>query len=314
MSSYTSNSKRALPFKSLLVFVILLVSYNCLVILFRSDHWIEPQSDRYWNTVKAQNYIFADGNEIPRVVFVGTSLTNRLPIALSNNLAFDGGSPLTGLQIILSSGKYPDVVIIETNFLDHQADKDFVGQLFTSGIYDLHLIFPVLRERHQPVNLVGVLISGLFGKISAGTSAINQVNNTGNKSLEGNRGKTTDDVLNMALAIHKKNFSVKPDGRFDKTLSELKEIVDKLSMHGVQIVFHEMPMHPELADSPRSNSIRSKIFSKFPDMKVSIMVDNNYYETIDGIHLSADGSAKYAALFQAKVRQVTGADVRIFNI
>jgi hypothetical protein len=101
----------------------------------------------------------------PDVVLLGSSLTARIKeeyfaTLRVRNLGIGGGSPLTGLQIVLSNPQsLPKTILIETNLLSNAADETLVRKYSTSG----HNFFfrPVRMAvaayenwRHGPVNQV----------------------------------------------------------------------------------------------------------------------------------------------------------------
>src|SRR5262245_61655019 len=77
--------------------------------------------------------------KVPDVVLLGSSLTARIreeyfETLQVRNLAIGGGSPLTGLRIILNNRqKLPKVILIETNLLSMGADERLVQRYSTSG-------------------------------------------------------------------------------------------------------------------------------------------------------------------------------------
>ena len=87
--------------------------------------------------MRAEAYFHGQGD--PPVVVVGSSISERL-LDLPEGwfpLAFPGGNSFTGLEIILRSGKHPKYVLIETNVLNAQPDKQMLDTLSD----------PILRRR-----------------------------------------------------------------------------------------------------------------------------------------------------------------------
>jgi hypothetical protein len=75
----------------------------------------------------------------PDVVLLGSSLTARIKeehfaTLRVRNLGIAGGSPLTGLQIILLNPRsLPKIILVETNLLSNVADETLVRRFSTSG-------------------------------------------------------------------------------------------------------------------------------------------------------------------------------------
>ena len=75
----------------------------------------------------------------PDVVLLGSSLTARIKeehfaILRVRNLGIAGGSPLTGLRIILLNPQsLPKTILIETNLLSNVADEALIRKFSTSG-------------------------------------------------------------------------------------------------------------------------------------------------------------------------------------
>ena len=69
----------------------------------------------------------------PDVVLVGSSLTNRLSESYFStprlrNLAFAGGSPVTGLEIVAARSQLPKLILVEANVLSRDVDTTMVDR------------------------------------------------------------------------------------------------------------------------------------------------------------------------------------------
>lgn len=73
------------------------------------------------------------------VVLLGSSLSARIRedyfVSLNiRNLAIGGGSPLTGLRILLlNQQKFPQIILIESNLLSKEADEEFIERYSKPG-------------------------------------------------------------------------------------------------------------------------------------------------------------------------------------
>src|SRR5215468_6474731 len=70
---------------------------------------------------------------VPDVVLVGSSLTYRLNEEYFatpglRNLALAGGSPLTGLEVVLGQPRLPKLVLVETNVMSRPPDDAVVAR------------------------------------------------------------------------------------------------------------------------------------------------------------------------------------------
>ncbi|MGZ6359728.1 MAG: hypothetical protein ACXWP1_11270, partial [Bdellovibrionota bacterium] len=75
---------------------------------------------------------------IPDVVLVGSSVTFRLKeeyfaTPRMRNLGLAGGSPITGLEIVLNQPRLPRLVLVEANVLSRPADMALVDKYSRSG-------------------------------------------------------------------------------------------------------------------------------------------------------------------------------------
>lgn len=311
MTSFIFNSKLRLPVASLLVFAFLLSGYHFLITdILHSPQWFIYMSERHWNTTKAQRFLYnGDGNDY---VLIGTSLSNRLPLTpdFSNNLAFDGRSPLDGLQIILESSKFPKAVLIETNFMAKGINKDFVNSLFTPVLYSLRRHIPSLREEYQPVMLFSVFLKIVSDRLNSFCLIFKNLklsfieSQAEAKSMEVPK-EVNSELFNMQLEIHRKNFSKGIEATGIENLQKFETMILELKKHKVTVIFHEMPMHPSLQTVLYISSIRNRLLQKFPeDSNKWIFSDGKRYETIDGIHLTQESAVRYIEVLKEGIAEM----------
>jgi hypothetical protein len=135
------------------------------------------------NQVVAERFV---DTATPRAVIVGSSLAYRLaPDYMGGdflgpnvfNLALAGGSPLTGLEIVLQKAELPDVVFVETNIIVRAYDASFVTQLFKEPARTLRRLAPAFRLENRPIDVTIALLSKGFRRVldSVGWSPTEQV-------------------------------------------------------------------------------------------------------------------------------------------
>lgn len=145
MPLFTSNSKHsARILRILIVFTALFAAYNAFLAIFTPRVNI-IQNQWSANIAFAQEYLYA--KIPPKNIIVGSSLASRLDGAMLENagiynLAFGGGSAITGLMIIATHAKahanaLPHRIFIEENIaLIRGSDRAMVERLF----------MPILRD------------------------------------------------------------------------------------------------------------------------------------------------------------------------
>jgi hypothetical protein len=278
-------SSKHFAFKTMFVTIVLFCIYSIFIIKYKPNV-ILVQNQWQGNFVKSQEYLY-DSNNI-KYVLVGSSMSGRLDISIIKgkiyNLAFAGGSVLTGLQIIKNKGLMPEVIYIETNGIFTKKDNDFIDRLFTPVLYEIRRHLPSLQDKYQPFNLI---LSWLKSK--QGLSDIQKMNM-----------KPDPDVFNNSLSRFLKQHDKKIDTKKLKNeLDELRNLIMYFNANGVKLVFYTMPVHPQIANSKMYKSANKFLADNFRDIGISWLSqpNNAKYETTDGIHLTYKSAVEFTKLF-----------------
>lgn len=264
--------------RSLLVFAALALGYALFLRLVKVD-WDTTQHLANGNRIKAERFAFGSDEEASTVI-VGSSLAYRLAMdsfpSGTANLGFGGLSIYDGLELIRRSGRRPRRVLIETNVLFREPDRVFLDALFQPGLYQLRAQVPMMREENQPS---GVLFGWLKQRFLAGRGA----------------QQTDDDAAGpspVMLAEHRAKYAVVPaDSIQSRFLAMLAEGVGDLERNGAEVVFFEMPIEQELADSPLAAKGRALIAARFPGNRF-LLPEGSGWRTTDGLHLTKADAAR----------------------
>jgi len=152
MRLFTSSSK---VLKSIVVMLLLLMVY-VLAIQFSKPNIVFYQNQYQSNVIFAQNFLYAE--EKPSQVIVGSSMATRMKFEKNEdiyNLAFAGGGPLSGLEIVRRSGLAPKILYIESNVFTMQTEDAFLDKLFTPFLFELRGKVIAFQEKYQVLNIVG---------------------------------------------------------------------------------------------------------------------------------------------------------------
>lgn len=282
MRLFTSNSKSQEIIKICVYTMLVAFLYYGCVSLVPKD--LKGANQWQTNIIKAQDYVF--DNKAYSHVLVGSSEAYNVPVdEISDkwsNLGFAGGCSLTGLEVILRSGKTVDVIVVEVNeTLLRGQDGDLLSE-----IAPWHIL-PIGRQNTR--------IDYLF----------NLIKSTTKMRL---KGKNTyeikdDEITNLSvLAIEKESRGKSLDEeKMRLVLSQLKKQVDELREQGVEIVFTETPNDPSLHDLLRPTTARNLVYEYFPTSEYEYFdVDWNDYKTKDGIHLTESSAKRYAQVITEK--------------
>jgi hypothetical protein len=279
--------------KIFFLFLILFGAYTLLIMLNPRS----SASQHQWqeNAIKGENYIY-DKSDTLRNVIVGSSLacriiTDSLPNAY--NLAFAGQSVFDGLEILKHKQKLPANVFIETNKIFIDPNKEFTSSLFSPFSFILKKYCISLRSDKQPLAFIYPAVQNLFHK------------NSSEAGMPGAEPKNSG-VFNKMLAMQVEDFAIIPDsGYVTKQFALLSNYINDIKSKGVNIIFFEMPLNPNLTELQLAKFIRNGFYKHFP---VNInnyikMPDCSGYVTTDGLHLNDADAVKYTKYFKEEMKR-----------
>ena len=272
--------------QSIIVMLVLFVVYT-IAIQISKPNIVFSQNQYQSNVIFAQNFLYLD--EKPPAVIVGSSMATRMQFEKEDNvynLAFGGGGPLTGLDIIRQSGFVPKEIYMESNVFSMVSDQKFLDKLFTPFIFELRGKIVALQEKYQVLNIVGNKIYQLAGR--------SQKEKLEQKVDE----KLLDRLVNDALASHQ-TFLMKEK---DTLLKKWHVNVDYFRQKGTKLIFFEMPNDSRLVNTDGRKALRKLIKTEFP--RIVYIKENNqedFYKTGDGIHLTLKSAMEFTEYFRKNI-------------
>ena len=216
-------------------------------------------------------------------VFVGSGLIGELDHYLSDgafNLCFPYFGSCTGLEIIALSGKVPEVVFIETNYIFKGSDKELVTRIFEKQWRKLRQVAPSFLKKNRPDSLI--------------KSAVRQLSNARRPEITSpDFGRLNAEELDRFYRIYNEQIDTH---HFGYILEELEKHLEYIRAQGCQIVFFEMPVHKDLYHSKLLEYQRSTLKALFNDKNYHWIESGQLhdYQTIDGIHLTKESMYRYA--------------------
>jgi hypothetical protein len=285
--------------KSLLTALFLLVGYEFLM---RSVNawWSTGQNAPQSSVVRAHDFIYATKHYDN--IMVGSSIGNRITSKVPAdslpesfyNLSFGGQSIFDGLIILKNMNYKPERIFIEMNVLMRSEDPDLQSSLFSPIMYPVKRYMHSWRERNQPLGVVARLPLALDGNPDLQPAAPI----TGLERTE----ESYRTMLKVQIESQDEAF---PDGYVTNQIDKLKGLVKYFQDQGVEIIFFEVPVDPELCQQAAPVQLRTRIKEAFAPMgcKFIDMPDCDGYFTTDGTHLEKISVYKYLRYFRNELQR-----------
>lgn len=276
--------------RSFIVFILLAAAYALFLKLVNVD-WDTTQHLANGNRIKAEGYVFGP-DDTSATVIVGSSLAYRIELDSlpegTSNLGFGGLSIYDGLQLINRAGKSPARVLIESNVLFREPDKQFLNALFEPGLYELRRELPIMQEHNQPSGV-------LYG----------WVKKTMLQQRDGSEQNDTVRVPNeMMLKEQRHAYAETPaDSTIQRFMRLLMDEVKALEQRGVEVIFFEVPIDQELERSQLSELSRSLIREHFPKARFLHTPEQPAWRTTDGLHLDKPDAQRFSGMLARELRQ-----------
>ena len=283
----------------------------CLFLFYSALLCVEPLRKRFavqsqWqeNIVRAQEYPLTASRK-PGVI-VGSSLAAKLSgTALEGdfyNLSFAAEGPFTGLEIVRRHPSNPRVVLIETNLLLREADQNVVNSVFRPVISDLRPLFPAMRERYQPANLmIGAVGARMVTQVVQMRRKLWPVMRSKQDGKEG-----VKPLFEQSLAMKITQYNTVPRTEvLKRRTSQMEVCVRDLESRGTRCVFVEMPVDFALLELPRSARVRDELVEAFPPSKYMWIGPEagRRYVTTDGVHLARLDTLEFAEKIRAELER-----------
>lgn len=215
-------------------------------------------------------------------VVVGSSLTALLKeefFALPTmNLAYSGGSPLTGLEMIIQSKVKFRKVYVDATVL-RPVDAETLGLL--ESRFDVWRIqnIPITRVDRQPVSLMTNYLKMKFG-ISA-------------------KKEFTQKHFDIGIESQQKadrEFDESQRAKFTEMVTLLKNKIEQIQEKGTDVVILEMPLDTQISSLGMYQFMRTELH-RILDSNGKIRWYSNpssELKTMDGMHLTPDSAEVFA--------------------
>jgi hypothetical protein len=285
----------------------LLVSYN-LMLKF-------PHVERFFLVLASQgesNRVTAEALWDSRPIFsphsiviAGSSMSLRLNMQELGpafcNLSFNGGSVLTGPELISRSEDVPSCVIIETNAITRPRDDRFGTQVTGGFSKILRHYLPGFETRFRPANLVVSKV--IFRGINHAALSLK----TANGAAQNDTPTSNDTFRKSPIEMVRDDYSIVPDDEtLDDIVAEIAKTVMTLQSRGVQVVFMELPIESGLSDDPEPTAIRAVLQKRFPPDRYPWIspAAGEIYTTTDGIHLESSAAGRLSRMVKQRLDEI----------
>jgi hypothetical protein len=168
-----------------------------------------------------------------------------------------------------------------------EPDRAFLDAVFQPGLFELRRAMPILREENQPT---GVLVGWLKDRMRQTNAATVSPGDSMAVS------KNLFDTNRASFAI------VPPDSAQQRYLATLEREVNDLRSRGVEVIFIEVPISPELTSSPLAERSREVIMERFPEHRFLRTEPGIQWRTADGLHLQPSNAQRYSGWLAAQLR------------
>ena len=214
---------------------------------------------------------------VPDVVLVGSSLTYRLneeyfATPKLRNLALAGGSPLTGLEVVLDQPRLPKLLLIETNVLSRAPDDAVIAR-FGRGQSVAPRFFRPIR----------VAVAAYENRLHAPLTH-KQIVDTMDRLL-GQPPRDFDNSVYVDRAV--RQYDEDPSVAVQANVERLAALMERARALGVRALLFELPF-PKRVEATRTVQItRSLVHGRFADPRLWLPIDAGLSELrwLDGVHL-----------------------------
>ena len=238
------------------------------------------------------------------IVIVGSSITARIKQHMLGpkywNLAIQGGTSLTGLEIILKNKAAPKLVIVELNVINN-FDGRLIRDIFNSILYPIRSVIPSFREKYRPTNL---LLN--FMRLYVVKSAKDK-----RETAIRDKSETETPIFHNRIEWYKRKYykAVHSLNNIDEYKESyywqlLIQNIRKLVRRGTDVIFLVAPTTN--AKSPIDILKQNYFLSEFPDSEYLWLFYgmNDEYETSDGLHLSYNSAWNFSFELKRQVEKL----------
>lgn len=249
------------------------------------------------NIIKSERYLAE--REPARLVLVGSSLTNNIPLEKMSrgvvNLGLAGGAPQTGLEIVARNPVKPAVVIVELNdTIRRQADTDMIDSLFSPTQFQLRQALPMFRQEYRPIS---VFINLIRTRGRTPNTALREAE----RKVE-NSARREQSVARIN-AEQAQPLSAEDVALMRAEAETIKQHVAALRQAGTRVVLVDIPRDSAVAETARQASARTLLHELFPADQFEWMPEPPAREwlTEDGQHLIPADAQFYAKFLREQL-------------
>lgn len=213
----------------------------------------------------------------PDVVLVGSSLTYRLneqyfATPRLRNLALAGGSPITGLAIVLAQPRRPKLVLVETNVMSRPPDDAVIARFGRGQNAEPRFFRPIRTAVAAYENRIHAPLS--HADIMAGMD-----------ELLKQPPRDFDNRVYVSRAA--KEYDEDPSVAVRSNVELLAELMRKARELGVRVMLFELPFPKEIEATRTVEITRRIVHGRFADsaLWLPINVETGELRWLDGVHL-----------------------------
>jgi hypothetical protein len=196
----------------------------------------------------------------------------------------------------------PDTVFVEVNFPERESNTNLIN----SAKGWLATRFPDFVYV-APISYIAQLGGGLLQRLRA-----NQPTYIDGVAVA--RDSAGGEVRATELAIQRGVFeTMLAEPVLKNKLVEFSLKMNKLEKSGVEVVLLELPIHPELEDTPRARQIRDAFQQAFPNLhtvSAAMLAQGVTIKTADGLHLTDHDLDSILRNFLPELNRVCGKGVQ----
>jgi hypothetical protein len=193
---------------------------------------------------------------IPDVVLVGSSLTFRLKeeyfaTPRLRNLAISGGSPVTGLEIVVNQRRLPRIILVEVNVLSRSTDAALVEKYSGNNSAEPLFFRPIRTSVAAYENWLHAPLS--HKQVSLALS-----------QLLKQPPNDFDNHVYVDRAVQQSNAE-DPTVAARANAKRIRELIPAVEQRGARLLLLELPYSAPIEDTRFARIAREVVHSEFPD-------------------------------------------------
>jgi len=233
---------------------------------------------------------------VPDVVLVGSSITFRLneeyfATPRLRNLALAGGSPITGLEVVLAQPRWPKLVVVETNVMSRPPDEALVARFARAQGAEQRFFRPIR-----------VAVAAYENRIHAPLTHAQIM--TAMDDLLKQPPHDFDNRIYVERAA--RDLDEDPTVAAEANLARLTTLIEQARGQGVRVMLVELPFPKEIEASRAVELTRRRAHAGFADpaLWLPIDVDRKELRWLDGVHLDERSAMLVARSIDRSLAQI----------